>query len=115
MVVARDRLVLSLTGDSGTALGAVTAVRFAPTLLSTLYGGRLAGRYDKRRPLMGCNLVSGGCALVLAALDAEGAIRLRHVFLFALRLGIVNAVEVPTRMSFVSEAVGSICCPTPSR
>jgi MFS family permease len=95
MVVAQDWLVLSLTGDSGTALGAVTAVQFAPMLLLTLYGGRIADRYDKRRSLMACNLVSGVCALGLAVLDLGGAVRLWHVFLFALCLGTVNAVEAP--------------------
>ncbi|MEU0203953.1 MULTISPECIES: MFS transporter [unclassified Streptomyces] len=114
MVVAQDWLVLSLTGDSGTALGAVTAAQFAPMLLLTLYGGRLADRYDKRRLLMGCNLVSGGCAIALTALDAGGTVRLWHVFLFALCLGTVNAVEVPTRMSFVSEMVGPDLLPNAS-
>nr|AHL46702.1 hypothetical protein [Streptomyces bottropensis] len=50
MVVAQDWLVLSLTGDSGLALGFVTAAQFGPLLLFTLHGGKLADRYDKRRP-----------------------------------------------------------------
>lgn len=114
MVVAQDWLVLSLTGDSGTALGVVTALQFAPLLLLTLHAGGLADRYDKRRLLMVTNLVSGGLALVLAVLVLTGGVRLWHVFVFALALGTVNAVEVPTRMSFVSELVGGELLPNAS-
>ncbi|MFG2713562.1 MFS transporter [Streptomyces goshikiensis] len=114
MVVAQDWLVLALTGDSAAALGTVTALQFTPVLLLTLYGGRLADRYDKRMLLTVCNLLSGLCALVLAALVLAGAVRLWHVLLFALCLGTVNAVEVPTRMAFVSEMVGAELLPNAS-
>jgi MFS family permease len=114
MVVAQDWLVLSLTGDSGTALGVVTALQFAPLLLLTLYAGGLADRYDKRRLLMAANLASGVLSLLLGALVLTGGVRLWHVGLFALGLGIVNAVEVPARMSFVSELVGADLLPNAS-
>ncbi|MER0446321.1 MFS transporter [Streptomyces sp. Edi4] len=114
MVVAQDWLVLSLTGDSGTALGVVTALQFAPLLLLTLYAGGLADRHDKRRLLMAVNLLAGVLALALAALVLTGQPRLWHIYLFALGLGTVNAVEVPTRMSFVSELVGAELLPNAS-
>ncbi|MFG2296220.1 MFS transporter [Streptomyces sp. NPDC048603] len=114
MVVAQDWLVLSLTGDSGTALGLVTACQFAPLLLLTLYAGGLADRHDKRRLLVAANLAAGALALLLALLVLSGAAALWHVYLFALALGTVNAVEVPTRMSFVSELVGGELLPNAS-
>ncbi|MEN8655945.1 MFS transporter [Streptomyces sp. 21So2-11] len=114
MVVAQDWLVLSMTGDSATALGLVTALQFTPLLLLTLYGGRLADRYDKRRLLTIANLVSGALAAVLAVVVLTGAVQLWHVYLFALGLGTVNAVEVPTRMAFVSELVGADLLPNAS-
>ncbi|MFE9022944.1 MFS transporter [Streptomyces sp. NPDC007808] len=114
MVVAQDWLVLALTGDSGTALGVVTALQFAPLLLLTLYAGGLADRHDKRRLLMAVNLVSAALALSLALLVLAGRVELWHVFLFALGLGTVNAVEVPTRMAFVSELVGAELLPNAS-
>lgn len=114
MVVAQDWLVLSLTGDSGTALGVVTALQFAPLLLLTLYAGGLADRHDKRRLLMAVNLLAGALALALAVLVLTGQPRLWHIYLFALGLGTVNAVEVPTRMSFVSELVGAELLPNAS-
>ncbi|MFE0178745.1 MFS transporter [Streptomyces sp. NPDC059002] len=114
MVVAQDWLVLSLTDDSATALGTVTALQFAPLLLLTLYAGGLADRYDKRRLLMAANLVSGVLALLLALLVLAGQVQVWHIYLFALGLGTVNAVEVPTRMAFVSELVGAELLPNAS-
>ncbi|WP_434598887.1 MFS transporter [Streptomyces sp. A5-4] len=114
MVVAQDWLVLSLTGDSATALGMVTALQFTPLLLLTLYGGRLADRHDKRLLLTIANLVSGVLAAVLALVVLTGAVQLWHIYLFAFALGSVNAVEVPTRMAFVSELVGGDLLPNAS-
>lgn len=114
MVVAQDWLVLSLTGDSGTALGLVTALQFTPLLLFTLHAGGLADRHDKRRLLIAANLASGLLALLLGLLVLSGRAGLWHVCLFALGLGIVNAVEVPARMSFVSELVGADLLPNAS-
>lgn len=114
MVVAQDWLVLSLTGDSGMALGTVTALQFTPMLLLTLYGGRLADRHDKRLLLTVANLTSGVFALLLALLVLGGAVQLWHVYAFALGLGTVNALEVPARMSFVRELVGPELLPNAS-
>jgi MFS family permease len=40
-----------------------------------------------------------------------GAVRLWHVFLFALLLGVSNALETPVRQAFVSELVGASLLP----
>ncbi|MBD0744645.1 MFS transporter [Streptomyces sp. CBMA152] len=114
MVVAQDWIVLGLADNSGTALGVVTALQFTPLLLFTLYGGRLADRYDKRLLLTCANLASGALALVLAMLAFADAVQLWHIWLCAFGLGVVNAVEVPTRMSFVSELVGPELLPNAS-
>ncbi|MFF6773359.1 MFS transporter [Streptomyces sp. NPDC012637] len=113
-VVAQDWLVLSLTDDSATALGTVTALQFTPMLLLTLYGGRLADRHDKRRLLVGCNLASALCALALLVLVVRGAVTVWQIGLLAFCLGVVNSVEVPTRMSFVGEMVGPELLPNAS-
>ncbi|MGP4088796.1 MFS transporter [Streptomyces sp. KR55] len=114
MVVAQDWLVLEMTGDSGTALGIVTALQFTPILLFTLYGGRLADRYDKRALLTAANSAACVLALALAVLVLTDAVRLWWLYVFAFALGLVNAVEVPARMSFVSELVGAELLPNAS-
>jgi MFS family permease len=109
--IAQDWLVLQLSEDSGTALGIVVALQFLPVLFLSLYGGRLADRYDKRRLLVIANTAWSVLALLLAVLIATGAIELWHVFVFAGLLGIASAVETPIRQAFVSELVGFTLLP----
>ncbi|WP_433373475.1 MFS transporter [Actinoplanes sp. CA-142083] len=105
MFTAQDWLVLDLSGNSPGALGTVAALQFLPVLLLTLYTGRLADRYDKRKILVASNAAFAITAIVFAVLVAAGVVRLWHVFLFAGLLGIANAVETPVRQAFVSELV----------
>jgi MFS family permease len=104
--IAQDWLVLQLSNNSGTALGVVTALQFTPVLLLTLYGGRLADRYDKRRLLMVANGAFSVLSLVLGVLVATGLATLDVVFAFALGMGVATAVENPARQAFASELVG---------
>ncbi|MGI8666275.1 MAG: MFS transporter [Jatrophihabitans sp.] len=103
--VAQDWLVLQLT-NSGTALGVVTALQFAPSLLLSLYGGALADRGDKRRLLLLTQTGIGLAALLLGLLDVTGAVRLWHVLVLAAVLGVISAIDTPIRQSFVVEMVG---------
>ncbi|MGI8696046.1 MAG: MFS transporter [Mycobacteriales bacterium] len=104
--VAQDWLVLNLSHNSGTALGVVTALQFAPTLGLGLWGGVIADRYDKRRLLMLTQALSGLSALALGILDVAGVVASWHVFLLAFALGVVTVVDNPTRQSFAVEMVG---------
>ncbi|MFG2053918.1 MFS transporter [Micromonospora sp. NPDC048930] len=106
MYIAQDWLVLELTGNSATALGVVTALQFTPVLLLTLFSGRLADRYDKRMLLFIANAFWTVLALAMSLLVVTGLVQLWHVYVFALLLGVFNAVETPVRQAFVSELVG---------
>ena len=103
MIVVQDRLVPDLTAGSGTALTALTAVRFTPMLLLTLYGGRLADRHDKRTPLTVADVDSGVLVTLLAVLVLTDAARLWQLYAFGFAVGLTKAIEVPTLMAFVSE------------
>src|SRR5262245_3699162 len=103
--IAQDWLVLDLSDNSATALGVVTALQFAPVLLLTLYGGKLADRYDKRRLIIGANAVFSVLALALGLLVVSGMVTLGWVFVFAALMGTVNSIETPARQAFVSELV----------
>ncbi|MBL7261021.1 MFS transporter [Paractinoplanes lichenicola] len=105
MFTAQDWLVLDLSGNSPSALGLVTSLQFLPVLLLTLYAGKLADRFDKRRLLVIANAAFAVTAVALAVIVASGHVQLWHVFLFAGLLGIANAVETPVRQAFVSELV----------
>ena len=104
--IGQDWLVLQISDGSGVALGITTALQFGPSLFS-MVGGVLADRYDKRRMLMITQSVMGVLALLLGILVVTDVIALWHVYVLAGGLGVVAAVDVPIRQSFVSELVGT--------
>ena len=104
--VAQDWLVLELTDNNGAALGLVTAVQFAPVLLFSLHGGKMADRVNKRKLLIWTNAVAGLASLVIGILVITKVIELWHVFVGAAVLGISTAIDAPIRQAFTSEIVG---------
>ena len=109
--IAQDWLVLELTNNNGTYLGLVTAVQFAPVLLFSLHGGKLADRFNKRKVLVLTNILGGSASLGLGALVITEHIQLWHVFVLAAVLGISTAIDAPVRQSFTTEVVGQIDLP----
>jgi MFS family permease len=102
--IAQAWLVLRLT-DSPLALGSVTMLQALPVLLLGLFGGVIADRFPKRTLLLCTQTMMLLQALALAALTYTGLIELWHVYLLALSLGVLNALDNPTRQSLVSELV----------
>lgn len=103
--IAEGWLVADLTG-SATMVGLVVASQFLPVLLLAPYGGVIADRFPKRRILLVTQTVAALLAFTLAALTATGAIQLWMLFVLATGLGLVNAVDNPTRQALVHELVG---------
>jgi MFS family permease len=103
--VAAVWLILSLTG-SGIAVGLTTALQFLPMLLFGAWGGLLADRISKRRLLIVTQALMAIPAVALFAVTATGIVVPWMVFLAVFAMGTVNAVDNPTRQSFVIEMVG---------
>lgn len=103
--VAQDWLVLELTG-SPQILGIVTGLQFAPTLFLSLYAGKLADKFDKRKLLYLTNLGAGLVSAWLGILIVSGVVQIWHVYIAALAIGIFSALDAPVRTSFSSELVG---------
>lgn len=104
--IGQSWLVLELT-QSGTALGLVTAMQALPVLILGPWGGVFADRFSKRTLLLVTQAGAGLLAIVLAALVAMQMIELWMVYILAALLGFINAVDNPTRQSFVIEMVGN--------
>jgi MFS family permease len=104
--VAAIWLILSLT-DSGIAVGLTTALQFLPMLLIGAWGGLLADRIPKRRLLITTQALMAIPAIGLFAVTAAGVAAPWMVYLAVFAMGSVNAVDNPTRQSFVIEMVGS--------
>ena len=103
--VAALWVVLSLTG-SGVAVGLTTALQFLPMLLIGAWGGLLADRIPKRRLLIATQALMAIPAVGLFAVTATGVVTPWMVFLAVFAMGSVNAIDNPTRQSFVIEMVG---------
>jgi MFS family permease len=101
---AQAWLVLKLS-DSGTALGIVIACQFLPMLLLGPWAGVLADRRNKRRLVFATQAAAGVQALLLGFLDLTGHVSLPVVYVLALALGVISAIDNPSRRSFISELV----------
>lgn len=103
--VAQGWLVYSLT-KSPFYLGLVAAANSLPILLFTLIGGVIADRFSKRKLLLITQALSIIPALVLGILTYLEIATVTHVAALAFMLGTINAIDIPTRQSFLAEMVG---------
>lgn len=102
--VAMNWLVYRLT-DSALMLGLVGFAAQFPVLLFAPFGGLWSDRFDKRRLLLASQSVCALQAVVLAVLTLSGRIEPWHLVALAALLGLVSALDAPTRQSFVVHMV----------
>ena len=103
--VALAWLVYRLTG-SALWLGIVTVCQQVPIVFLASLGGSLADRHRRRTILIGTQSAAMLLAFALAGLVLGGEVRLAHILVIAMLSGIVSAIDIPTRQSFVVEMVG---------
>ena len=103
--VAMPWLALQLT-HSGLLVGLVLAVQFTPVLLGSQLGGLIADRYHKRMVLLVTQSAFTVPSFALFALSVSGHAQYWEVLIAAAVTGTINAVDVPTRQSFLVEMVG---------
>lgn len=109
---AQSWLVLViLTDNSSSALGALTAFMFLPGLVLGPFGGSLADRFPKRRILMFTQTVGAIDSLTLGTLVITGHAQLWMVFMIAFVDGVVTSIDNPARQAMVSEIVPPQCLP----
>ena len=92
--VAQGVLVLRLTGSS-LMVGVANAALFVPVLLLSLFGGRLADRFDRRRLLLGTQVLALVATAALAVLAGTGNATVAAVIVVAILIGIQYAVSIP--------------------
>jgi MFS family permease len=102
---AQSWLVYRLTGSS-LSLGLVGFAGQFPVFLLAIFGGVMADRMNRRSVLVGTQAASLLQAALLAWLTLAGHIQVWQVMVLASFLGVVNAVDIPTRQSFIVELVG---------
>ena len=104
-LVAQSWLVYRLTGRA-TLLGLVGFAGQIPIFLLAPLGGALADRFERRRILVVTQSIAMLLAFLLAGLTLGGIVHEWHIVALAAATGIVNAVDIPTRQSFLVEMVG---------
>jgi MFS family permease len=102
--MAQQVLVYRLTG-SAISLGIVNFMTVIPLLPFSFWGGSLADRVSKRKIILITQSLMLIQAVVLAILTWTGLVRVWHVYLMAFLLGMIKAVDMPPRQSFVVEMV----------
>lgn len=102
---AQSWLVYRLTGDP-LALGTVAFANTLPSFVFTLVAGVISDRVDRRWMIIALQAVMMLLAFTLAALTLAGVVQFWHVLVLAALLGTANALEMPTRQSYLVEMVG---------
>ena len=102
---AQAYLVLELTHNDAAALGWVSAVQFAPTLLFSLFAGALIDRTSRRAVLLVTQSVLLVTSLVLGLAVQLGWVSLPLVMALAAVAGTANAFDMPARQSMVADFV----------
>jgi MFS family permease len=102
--VATGWLVYRLTG-SALLLGITTAAQQFPMLFVAPLAGVWADRVNRRRLLIVTQCLAVVQATALTVLTFTGTIQVGHVIVLAVFLGILIALETPTRQAFLLEMV----------
>lgn len=98
-------LVLKLT-NSGTVLGITIALQFVPILIFGPWAGVITDRFKKYSLLFFTQSIMGFLALVLGILVVTNSIQIWMIYVLTFLLGLIKAVDNPTRQTFIHEMVG---------
>ena len=102
--IAINWLVYRLT-NSALLLGVVGFTSRIATFLLASLAGVLADRWNRHRVLVITQTASMIQAMVLAVLVLTGTIAVWHIIVLSLLLGLINALDVPTRQSFIVDMI----------
>jgi len=102
--IALGWLVYRLT-NSAFLLGLVGFSSQIPAFLLASFAGVLADRYDRHRILILTQTLAMLQALILSFLVLFDLIRIWHVIILSVVLGIIDAFDMPTRQSFMMEMI----------
>jgi len=102
--LAQSWLIYRLTG-SPLLLGLVGFVSQVPVLGFGLFGGVLADRWPRHRLLLITQSLSLLQAMILAGLTLSGHITIGWIMGLAAVLGLINALDMPVRQSFIADLV----------
>jgi predicted MFS family arabinose efflux permease len=102
--IALSWLVFEMTGSAG-LLGLINGVRFLPFLFTSLIGGVLADRMDRRRLMLWTQWYVLAATLAMGLLLLSGRAAVWHLFAFTFISGIGWSLSQPVRQSVLPSLV----------
>jgi predicted MFS family arabinose efflux permease len=102
--LAQNWLVLELT-NSPRMLGLDSFLGQIPIFLLSMVGGVVADRVDRRRLLVGSQIVQMACAFLLATLFALGLVEVWHILTLSFVVGVAQAFGGPAYLALVPSLV----------
>lgn len=103
-IVAMSWLVYRLT-NSAFMLGLVTFLSQVPSFFFAPFAGVYVDRWNKHKTLIFTQAISMLQAFALAVLTLTGSIKIWHIMLLSIILGLTNAFDMPVRQSFIIEII----------
>ncbi len=103
-IIAQNWLIYFLT-KSAFYLGLISFLSSSPMLIFTLFGRVLADKYQRRNILILTQFLSLFPALIIGLLIQADLIKIWHIALASLFLGIAGAFYIPARQVFITEIV----------
>ena len=91
--------------DSALIVGAVTASRGLPSLITSPLGGVLSDRMDRRQLILMIQVTLGVLALGFAFLVSSGHLEIWHLFVFTFISGAGWTMNNPVRQSLIPDTV----------
>ena len=104
-ITAQSWVVWRLT-HSESALGTVGMIGTLPLLLLGPVAGVMADRFDRRKILVYTQTMAMLLAFLLAVLVQTNLVQIWHVYVLALLLGCVNALDMPAQQTFIGDMAG---------
>jgi MFS family permease len=104
--IAVGWLVYRLT-NSAFLLGLVAFAAQAPTFFIAPFAGVFADRHNRRRILLITQTLAPIQASILAALVMTHAVRVWHIVVLSVVMGIINSFDIPVRHAFTVDMVGN--------
>jgi MFS family permease len=103
-MIATNWLLYQLT-DSPVQLGLNGIFRAIPAISLGLISGTFADRYDRRRLMLGTQILLGLLALGLGALDHAGRVQAWQIYVFTFVSSAVGSFDGPTRQALFPSLV----------
>lgn len=110
--LTQDWMALVVLGGGAHAVGLATSLQLLPYVLLSLTAGRIADRVRTPWVVLLGNLGGLIISMVLAALAASGVLTLPALYVLAFSLGIVTALESPSRTRLLSDLVPQKAIPS---